>query len=199
LKVLKNSGEASYKLLFAISKGVRYFADDPLPEIAYEVFPDAEWDQPFSNGPEIEIVPHRADAFKSIRMDKTSYNIGDTAKITVELENANGEANWIIDGGTNSEALSKKFKVSIGDRENGIIPMDWARDGNNQPIENKLEGTFAVTEEMYHSRPDGKLRAKTIIIAMIIATARTSPRSACWRISSFISRLNLPIILSRMN
>lgn len=168
LKVIKSTGEAS-----SDSYNSYYMYWDccghkvPFPETLDKVLPDMEWNGEFSNDPKIEIFPARADVFQSLTLDQASYSVGQTAEVTVNLVNGNGEADWIIDGGTTPEDISKRLKVSIGDKVRGIVQdLDFVRDYLDEPVKPYvLKGTFAVTEELFDymsdtNRPSGKLRAK---------------------------------------
>ncbi|MER2191469.1 MAG: hypothetical protein ABS951_10955, partial [Solibacillus sp.] len=129
-----------------------------------------EWKQGFTNEPEIEIVPNRADAFTSISVDQDVYRVGDTLKVTVEVDHDKDKAspaNWILDGGTTIEDLKTRILVSIGDRENGVIQnLDWKRNPDgSEVLPLTLEGSIKLTQKMvsYISQEHentGNLRAK---------------------------------------
>ena len=160
LQVVKNAGQAKYDYMYYHEQLKSPPDTDP---IYRAIHPDIYWNKPFTNQNDlvINIVPHRADAFKSIRLDKEDYKIGETAKVTVELENGRNEADWILNGLSSSADLPRKFFVSVGDRNSFIVPLDWARDPDGEPILTRLEGTFDITEELYQRRgSDGRLRAK---------------------------------------
>ncbi len=166
LRVIKSAGEASTDSInfnFADTDESGYYV--PRPGDEDKVLPDMEWNRDFTNHPDIKIVHAKSDAFKSIVLDKSSYTVGDTATVTVQLENADDEANWVINGGTTPEKIAEKFIVSIGDKSNGHIELDWKEGADGNPDPTLLEGRFEITEELLglmsdSNRAAGKLRAK---------------------------------------
>lgn len=164
LNVLKATGEGNPAYYYYTSIGNDWSGWDGRPDAIYS---DAEWEDEFFNQDNtISISYAKSDAFGSITLNKSSYSVGETATVTVQLENGDREAAWIIDGGKTSEEISKKLVVSIGNKEKGLIDLDWKKGEDGEPLfPLVLQGTFAITEDLFDlmstsNRADGKLRAK---------------------------------------
>lgn len=159
LKVKKSAGEGNPSYY-------QHVYDENSQRSPDEVFPDAYWEKDFSEPANITISYAKSDAFDSITLDKSTYKVGDTATVKVPLINADGEASWIIDGATTPEEINKRLVVSIGNKEEGIIPIDWKKGEDGLPVSPAvLEGTFKITEDLFDlmtdsNRAEGKLRAK---------------------------------------
>ena len=166
MQITKSSGEGSTPL---------YNGDPSIPKVssneyhkfqATQMNQDAVWDKAFTNNPNITISHARSDAFQSLVLDKSSYTVGQTAKVTVNLEHNDGEADWIIDGATTPEEISKRLKVSLGNKEQGLVDLDWRRGEDGLPVSPLvLQGTYEITADIVDlmsakNSKDGKLRAK---------------------------------------
>lgn len=120
----------------------------------------------FANDPEIIIVPNRADIFSGLSIDKNLYYVGDNIKVEVALEDTEGFYEWLVNGAITLEDIKKRVYVSIGDRDNGIIELDWKRDAGGEPTTPlTLTGELEVTDDTFQLLSDahaenGYLRAK---------------------------------------
>ncbi len=126
------------------------------------------WNKDYTNAPNIELDYARSDVFGSIALDKSSYLIGDTATVTVNLVTGDTQEDWLIDGATVPEEIAKRVKVSLGDRSVGVIDLDWKTGEDGLPISPPaLEGKLQITQTIFDAltdadaATDGKqLRAK---------------------------------------
>lgn len=128
-----------------------------------KINPDASWNKDFTNNPDITIMPARSDAFRSIAINKKNYEMKEILQVRVELENANGESDWLLDGGLTPDDISKNVIVSLGkNRGEGMVELDWERNELGLPVEPYvLQGQIEVTEELrQYVSDDHRLRAK---------------------------------------
>lgn len=135
-------------------------------ELQANTLSDITWNEGFSNNPTITIVPARADAFATLTTDKSEYHVGETITFTIELDPANGANDWVINGVISPEDLKTRLRLSIGDREEGLVDLDWKRGVDGLPLEPAvLEGKLVVTQSTLDlvkgsNQVDGALRAK---------------------------------------
>lgn len=159
LKVLRNSGEAS-----TMHYPYHYIPDDDRGGDTLNK--STEWGKDFSNTPNITISHAMSDAFQSLELDKSSYLVGETAKVTVKLDSNKDRLGWILDGATTPEEISKKLKVSLGNKEQGLVDLDWKKGEDDLPVDPYvLEGTYEITKDIEElmsttNKKDKKLRAK---------------------------------------
>ncbi|NMI07900.1 S-layer homology domain-containing protein [Paenibacillus sp. SZ31] len=128
---------------------------------------DIAWNKDFSNQPNITVVPARADAFASLKTDKTEYNVGDTITFTIELDPTNGASDWVINGAMTAEELNKRLRLSIGDKAQGLVTsLDWKKGEDGLALDPPvLEGKVPVTQDTldlvaHANTSTGSLRAK---------------------------------------
>lgn len=110
---------------------------------------NGSWNQGFSNNPEIKFETSMSDALVSLTVDKTSYKVGEEIQVTLVLDHLNGAADWLIDGDPDPEELSKRIKISIGDKERGLIQVDWKREHGIPVKPYTLVGTYKVTDDIF--------------------------------------------------
>jgi len=113
------------------------------------------WNKDYTNAPNIELDYARSDVFGSIALDKSSYLIGDTATVTVNLVTGDNQEDWLIDGATVPEEIAKRVKVSLGDRSVGVIDLDWKTGEDGLPISPPaLEGKLQITQTIFDALTD---------------------------------------------
>ena len=126
------------------------------------------WGNDFTNTPNIVINSARADAFQSLTLDKANLTIGQTLHATLQLTNASGEADWLLDGVTTPEEIAKRVMISIGDRNQGLLELNWKLGQDLLPLSPPvLEGQLKITQSIYDTLTDAdptidgkQLRAK---------------------------------------
>ncbi|RAV21220.1 Ig-like domain-containing protein [Paenibacillus contaminans] len=131
------------------------------------IYPDSGYQaKPYANNPDIILTPARADAFTGLSIDKTTYYVGDKIKVNVTLEDTDGFYEWLVNGAITPADIKKRVYASIGDRDNGIIELDWKRDPGGEPVTPlQLEGEYEVNDATFaylssaHAE-NGYLRAK---------------------------------------
>ncbi|WP_219930243.1 hypothetical protein, partial [Paenibacillus agaridevorans] len=145
------------------------FYGNPYPNKGFESsYPNnyTAFDGSYANDPEIIIVPSRADIFNGLSIDKNLYYVGDNIKVEIPLEATEGFYEWLVNGAITPEDIKKRVYVSIGDRDNGIIELDWKRDVGGEPVTPlTLTGELEVNDETFDLLSDahsesGYLRAK---------------------------------------
>ncbi|WP_438347513.1 S-layer homology domain-containing protein [Paenibacillus sp. FA6] len=170
LSVLQSSGHGDPYYYYMNIPRLNFSLYQPSVEAQWgyadRVLPDMAWGKPFSNTPAIVIMPARSDAFQSLVLDKSSYAVGDTAMVTVNLDHEKGRSDWLKDGGWEPEDIRKRLIVSFGNKTQGIVELHTKLGGDGLPIEPLvLEGTYEITEDIYdlmsnRNQVEGKLRAK---------------------------------------
>ncbi|WP_214628022.1 Ig-like domain-containing protein [Paenibacillus agaridevorans] len=137
----------------------------PNPNIQHS-YPEEYAGGSYANNPEITIVPNRADIFNGLSIDKNLYYVGDNIKVEVQLEATEGFYEWLVNGAITPEDIKKRVYVSVGDRDNGIIELDWKRDAGGEPTTPlTLTGELEVNDKTFDLLSDahaesGYLRAK---------------------------------------
>jgi len=120
----------------------------------------------YANNPDIILVPNRADIFTGLSIDKNLYYVGDKLKVDVLLEDTEGFYEWLVNGAITPADIKKRVYVSIGDRDNGMIELDWKRDAGGEPVTPlTLTGELEINDETFEllstaHADNGYLRAK---------------------------------------